>query len=131
MSVIFRASIRKPNSVGLVTSTAGPDLIHTLGTNRSGILRTAIIRKIMVYNNTGGNAVLQFGTITAVPAFVQYLPSILAVNGLDGEWAETDIPCIEFSVVNQAGAAFRAGNIWLQSSAVGVLVTIEVEEFGF
>lgn len=128
---ISRASIRKANSVGLVISTAGPDLVHTLGTARSGVLRTAIIRKIMAYNNTGGDVVLQFGTVNAIPAFVQYLPSLLAVNGLDSEWGEDEIPAVEFSLVNQVGAAFRAGNIWLQSAAVGVLVIIEVDEFGF
>lgn len=131
MSEIFRASIRKPNSEGLVLSTAGPDLLHTLGINRSGIPRSAIIRKIMAYNNTGGNARLQFGTVDAVPAFVQYLPDLVAVNGLDNEWEETLIPVVEFSLVNQVGVAFRAGNIWLQSDTVGVLIIIEVDEFGF
>jgi hypothetical protein len=131
MSDIFRASIRKPNSAGLVLSTAGPDLVHTLGINRSGIFRSAIICKIMAYNNTGADVLLQFGTIDAVPAFVQYLPDLLAVNGLDSEWGETEIPVVEFSLVNQVGAAFRAGNIWLQASDVGVLVIIEVAEFGF
>jgi hypothetical protein len=131
MTEIYRASIRKPNSVGLVLSTAGPDLVHTLGISRSGIPRTAIIRKIMAYNNTGADVLLQFGTVDAVPAFVQYLPDLLAVNGLDSEWGETDIPVVEFSLVNQVGVAFRAGNIWLQSNDVGVLVIIEVEEFGF
>lgn len=130
MIPIFRASIRKANSAGLVTATAGPDLVHTLGIARSAVPRTAIIRKILAYNNTGGNITIQFGTINAVPGFVGYLPILLVVNGLESIWTEEDIPAVEFSVVTLAGANFRAGNIYLQASAVGVVVSIEVEEFG-
>lgn len=127
---VFRASIRKANSAGLVTATAGPDLLHTLSTNRSGVTRSAIIRKVLAYNNTGANITIQLGTITAVPAFVALLPVLLVINGMENIWQEGELPCVEFSVVNLAGANFRAGNIYLQASAVGVVVSIETEEYG-
>lgn len=121
---------RFENSVGLVTTTAGNDLVHTLGTNRSGVARTAIIRKVLAYNNTGANITIQFGTIDAVPAFHQYLPTLLVLNGLENVWTEQDIPMVEFSVVNLAGANFRAGNIYVLASAANALIRVEVDEFG-
>ena len=129
---MMRISIRKGNSGGLITTTAGNDLVHTLGINRSGVARTAIIRKILAYNNTGGDVTLQFGTrdSAAVPNFVQYLPDLLALNGLENAWLETEIPAVEFSVNTGALVAGREGNIYLLASAALVLVTIEVEEFG-
>jgi len=127
---VLRASIRKANTAGLVTATAGPDLLHTLGTNRSGVTRTAIIRKVLAYNNTGANITIQLGTQEATPLFVQYIPDLLVINGLENVWGENDLPAVEFSVVNLAGVDFREGNVYLQASAVGVLVTLEVEEFG-
>ena len=139
LTPVLRAAIRKPNSVGLVTSTVGIDLAHVLGTNRSGVIRTAIIRKILAYNNTGGPVTLQFGTqdFTApIPLFVQYLPDLLAVNGLDNEWGETDIPATEFSRLTLAGALGREGNIYLRAldalgaGIIGVLITLEVDEIG-
>ena len=137
--VTLRASIRKPNSVGIVTTTGtalvpAADLVHTLGTNRSGVTRTAIIRKILAYNNTGGNVLLQFGTrdLAAVPAFVQYLPDLLALNGLENVWEEGELPAVEFSVLTLPLALGREGNIYVSSLGVaaGVLVTIEVDELG-
>ena len=127
-----RASIRRGNSGGLITTSAGNDLVHTLGISASGVPRTAIIRKILAYNNTGGPVTIQFGTrnSAAVPAFVQYLPTILVLNGLDNVWLETEIPAVEFSVNTGALAAGREGNIYLLASAAAVLVTIEIEEFG-
>jgi hypothetical protein len=127
------ASIRIQNSAGLVTTTAGNDLVHTLGTNRSGVRRTAIIRKIMAYNNTGGNAVLLFGTRDTVPNFVQMFPALLALNGMDNEWTEDQIPMVPFTVVTTVPAVAvnnREGNIWLLASAALVVVTLEIEEFG-
>lgn len=126
------ASIRKGNSAGVVTTTAGNDLVHTLGTNRSGAMRTAIIRKILAYNNTGANVTLQFGTQdnAAVPAFVQLLPDLVAINGLENAWGEDVIPAVEFSVDPTAGAAGQEGNVYVLASAAGVLLRIEVEEYG-
>lgn len=126
------ASIRKPNSAGLVVTTAGNDLVHTLGANRSGATRTAIIKKILAYNNTGGNVTLQFGTQdnAVAPAFVQLLPELVAINGLENVWTEDGIPAVEFSVDTTAGAAGAEGNVYVLASAAGVNVRIEVEEYG-
>lgn len=127
------ASIRVGNSVGMVITTAGNDLVHTLGTNRSNVRRSAIIRKILAYNNTGGNVTLQFGTLNGTPAFVQYLPTLLALNGLDNEWNEQDLPIVEFSVLNTVplvAANDRVGNIFVVAAVAGVLVSLEIEEFG-
>lgn len=135
----LRAGVRKPNSAGLVVTTGtvgvpAADLVHTLGTNRSGVRRSAIIRKIMAYNNTGGNVPLQFGTqdSAAVPNFVQLLPDLLALNGLDNIWEEDEIPAVEFTVNRSVGVAGREGNIYVSSlgAAAGVVVVLEVEEFG-
>lgn len=129
----LRASIRTANSEGMVTATGANDLLHTLATNRSGVTRTAIIRKILAYNNTGGNVTLQLGTqdAAAVPVFVQYLPDLLVLNGMENIWTEDDLPAVEFSVIDLAVVAnAREGNIYMLASALGILVTLEVEEFG-
>jgi len=131
--ITLRQSIRKGNSAGLITTTAGNDLVHTLSINRSGIPRTAVIRKIFAYNNTGGPETIQFGTrdfTAGVPLFVQYLPDILVLNGVENIWTEEDIPAVEFSVVTLALANGREGNIYLLASAAAILVSIEVEEWG-
>jgi len=129
---VLRPAIRKPNSAGLVTTTAGPDLCHILGTNRSGITRTAVIRKIIAYNNTGGPETLQFGTrdLAGAPAFVQYLPDLWVPNGIESIWNEVDIPAVEFSVLLLLLALGREGNIYVQASVANILVSLEVEEFG-
>ena len=130
---VLRSSTRKGNSAGLILTTAGNDLVHTLSINRSAVTRTAVIRKIFAYNNTGGPETIQFGTrdfTAGVPLFVQYLPDILVVNGLESFWTEDDIPAVEFSVLTLALANGREGNIYLLASAAAILVSIEVEEFG-
>lgn len=132
-----RIGIRMANSAGLVVSTGtaavpAADLLHTLGTNRSNIRRSAYIRKILVYNNTGGNVPLQFGTLTNAAVFAQLLPDLVAINGLENEWNEHELPCVEFSPDRTAGAGGVTGDIYVESlgAAAGVLVILEVEEFG-
>jgi hypothetical protein len=128
--------IRKANSAGFIISTGGNDLVHTLGTNRSGVRRTAIIRKIMANNLTGVNQTIQFGTqdtTAPVPLFVAYLPPLLVLSGVDSEWTEDEIPAVEFSVVLTVPSVAinnREGNIYLFASAAGVMVSIEVDELG-
>lgn len=126
----LRPSIRKPNSVGLVTTTGGNDICHLLGTNRSGVSRTAIIRKIVAYNNTGANETIQFGTLDLVAAFVQYMPDLLVLNGMENIWTEEDIPAVEFSVLGLPGALGRLGIVYVLASAAGLLITLELDEFG-
>jgi hypothetical protein len=128
--------VRKTGNAGLVTTTAGNDLLHTIPlttiAQQTFPARSFIIRKIMWYNNSGANVTLQFGTLNAVPAFVALLPTILALNGFDNELTERELPCVEFmSATAQAAAAARYnGNAYVLASAAGVLVAIEVEEFG-
>ena len=137
--VMLRVGLRKGNSAGLVTSTGtaavpAADLLHTLGTNRSGARRSAIIRKIWAYNNTGGNVPIQIGTQdnAVAPAFIQLLPDFLALNTLENIFDETQIPAIEFAVDLAALAAGLEGNIYMSTIGVaaGVVVRLEVEEFG-
>lgn len=124
--------IRKANNQpiaarGLVTTTAGPDLCHTLPTGR-----TARIRKIMAYNNTGAGVTLIFGTQTnaVAPGWIPLLPTLLAINGLENVWLEEDLPPVEFVPDTSALAAGLTGNILVQASAVGVLIRLEIEEIG-
>lgn len=134
----MRVGLRKAGNAGLVTTTAGPDLLHTIKTvtvQQVSFTLPYQIKKIMWYNNTGGNATIQIGTLSGTPAFVALLPTILAINTFDGEMREDDLPCIEF--LSTPGAASgvvaanqRNGNAYVQCSAVGVLITIEVEEYG-
>ena len=135
----MRTGIRKPNSAGLVTTTGtaavpAADLVHTLGTNRSGVRRSAVIRKILAYNNTGGDLAIQIGTQdnSVIPLFVQLMPDILLLNGFDTTLNEWEIPAVEFAVDTGLLVAGAEGNIYVSSlgAAAGVLLVLEVEEFG-
>ncbi len=141
MMPIDKAYDLKPNNVGtiagtnIVTTTAGPDLLHTLPVaTTAGVTaaRSAVITKIMAYNNTGANVTLAFGTLNraGAPAFVQLLPTLVAINGLDNEWIEAEIPVVEFMSWPQLTAAGRIGDIYVQASAIGVLITLELKEYG-
>ena len=130
-----RAYVLKVGNAGLVTTTAGNDLLHTLPlatTLAITAARSAVITKIMAYNNTGGNVTLQIGTLNraAAPAFVQLLPTLVAINGFDNEWMETEIPAVEFMSWPQLTAAGRLGDIYVLASVAAVLVLIEVKEIG-
>lgn len=113
---------RKANNAGLITTTAGPDLCHTLPVGR-----TVKIKKIMWYNNTGAQETLIFGTQTNVGGWVPLFPTISCVNTMDGELIEREIPNVEFQF-DTTPAAGTTGNILVQASAVGILVRLEVEE---
>ena len=131
-----RIGIRKAGNAGLVTTTGGNDLLHTqaLMTVQTVTFpaRTFVIRKIMWYNNTGANATLRIGTLNATPAFVDMLPTIYALNTFDGELMEDELPSVEFIAASAlAAAAVRFnGNAYVLASIAGVLVAVEVEEFG-
>lgn len=121
--------IIKIGNVGLVTTTAGPDLCHTLPVDPvSGIARSVILRKIMAYN-PGADATLVFGTQTNVGGWVPMLPTLVAVGPFDNEWLPEELPQIEFRRDTTA-AAGTTGNILVQSSALNLLILIEVEEIG-
>jgi len=122
--------ILKANNAGLVTTTAVAigDLCHTLPVAAQA--RTAIIRKIMWYNNTGAAATLIFGTRdnVGVGAWVPLFPTINCVNGMDGELMEDELPEIEIVRDTSAGAAGTNGNIYVVSSVALILVRLTVEE---
>lgn len=125
--MVTRVGVRKPNNAGLVVTTAGPDLLHTIP-----LLRTVKVVKVMWYNNTGALANIILGTVdNAVPAgWVPLFPTIACVNTFDGELEEALCPDIEFINDRQAGALGMTGSIWVQGSVAGILVRLEVEEFG-
>ncbi len=133
---IDRPYVRKAGNVGLVNTTGGNDLLHALPVATTAVVtaaRSAIISKIMAYNNTGANVTLQFGTLNraAAPAFVQLLPTLVALNGFDNEWEEDEIPAVEFMSWPQLTAAGRLGDIYvLASVALPLLIQIEVLEYG-
>lgn len=132
MTIPLRVGILKSNNQpvaarGLVTTTAGPDLCHTLPMGR-----TAIIRKVMWYNLNAVNVTLIFGTQDNVaPAgWVPLLPTIIAIAGLDDWYEETHLPEVEFVNDRTAGAAGMTGNILVQASAINVMIRLTIEEFG-
>ena len=124
--------IRKANNAGLVVTTAGPDLLHTIPIGRS-----FIVRKIMAYNPNAFNIALQFGTLNnaAIPAFVQVFPELVALGApipIDSEWTEFDLPNIEFMLNSLAAPNGRSGDLYVQETlAAGVNIEIicELEEF--
>lgn len=126
---MIRQGIRTPNNQGLITTAlapGGPDLCHILPNNR-----TAVIRKIMWYNNTGANITLIFGTVdnAVVPGWIPLFPTLLAINGVAGGEEEAFIPAIEFRNNRAALAAGWTGDIWVLASAINCLLVLEIEEF--
>ena len=129
---MYRDAIRKAGNAGLVIMTAGNDLLHTLPTGTAPVSgKSAIITKILAYNDTGANVTLQFGTLDLVAPianFVQLLPILVAIDTLDNEWGESDIPAIEFIANTTAGANGRLGDIYVLASAAAVTVAIEIKQ---
>jgi hypothetical protein len=122
-----RKGILIPNNAGLVTTTAGPDLVHTLSTGR-----TLKIRKVFWYNGTGGLATIILGTRdrAAAPVFVPLFPTIACVNN-QHDWVPGEgVVDVEFAVLAPATAAGLEGNVWVQASVAGILLRLSVEEFG-
>jgi len=125
-----RVGIRKANNTTIFPAgtTGGNDLLHAMPLNRTGR-----ITKVLAYNNTGANVTLQFGTLdrtVPVALFVQLLPDLVVLNTWDNEWAEADLPPVEFASDTSLAAAGRTGDIYVLASAAAVLVILEVEEFG-
>ena len=122
---------RKVNNVGLVSTTvvATGNLCHTLPTGRS-----CRITKIMAYNPLGADVTLQFGTWDRNPAgaaFVALMPIFVAIDSLDNEWLETEIPSVEWeNNTTPTAAAGRTGNIYVVASAATVIISLEIEEIG-
>lgn len=87
--------VRKANNAGMVDINAAltSTLLHTLPT---GIPATAKVRKVLAYNNTGGNVRLRLGYVTLAAAFVQTIPDLLCLAGFENVWTEEDLPNYEF-----------------------------------
>lgn len=114
--------------------------LFTLATAK---VQKAIIRKIVWMNRTGGPGFLRIGYNDRTPApggpnFVQVLPDIMMVAGIDGELQEDDLPIcgnsIEGFVVDTTAITGTTGDIMAEATvgAAGlnsVQVQVEVELF--
>ena len=125
-------SMRKAGNAGLVITTGGgvQNLCHTLPIDVTTLTaRTAIIRKVAVYN-PGANTTLVFGTWDrSIPLWVPMLPALVALAGFDNEWVEAELPSVLFQCNYTPGATGRTGDIWVQDAGGGgVVIRIEVEE---
>ena len=111
--------IRKVSPIVTVAAPAAPELLYqrTAGGQNP---RTVILRKVMVYNNTGGPAVIQVGTGLGIE-FAPIVPPFYAINLFDNEWPEDDLPVDDFGV---------DADLTVQASVAGVQVQCEVEEVG-
>lgn len=118
------SGIRNVNPGGFtaITALAVDFVLWALGTGR-----TAIIRKIMWHNASGGNGNLIIGELTppAVPVWTPRLPLIFMINGFDGELTEGEIPAFIFTT-NVIGRTDCLG----VGVPTPVQVLIEVEEIG-
>lgn len=111
-----RGGIRKPSAVVTVAAAATPEVLYQQS-NSGGVNRTVILRKIMAYSNVG-NCVVDIGNGLG-GAFARIIPSFLVPNGIDTEWAETEIPEVEVNA-----------DLTVQSSILGCQIQVEVEEIG-
>lgn len=135
--MLKRIGIRKAGNAGLVNpTTGGNDLLHTISlttiAQQTFPARTFVIRKIMWYNNIGANATIRIGTLNGTPIFVDLLPTIFALNGFDGQLTEEELPAVEFiaaSPLAAVGIRFN-GNAYVLTSVAGLMVAVEVEEWG-
>lgn len=125
----------KGGNAGMVASTATAvgNLLHTIPGGR-----TVKISKVCAYNNSGVFLVLLLGTQTAAGAFVQMIPALGLVNGMDNEFTEDELPILEFALSTVVGAT-RTGSIYFIADnpavagvlgVVGCQVSIEVREKG-
>lgn len=111
--------IRKVSNVVAVAAAATPETLYQRTTGGQNA-RTVILRKVMIYNNTGANAVVEIGTGLAA-AFARIIPSLYSINLFDNEWTEDDLPVDEVGV---------SADLTVRSSVLGVQVQVEVEEIG-
>lgn len=108
--------------------------LHTLSAGKRGILR-----KLFWINRTGGNGFLRIGYTNLAAAFIQVLPDILMINGIDGQFLEEDLPVCGNSPIgfmaNTTLVTGSAGNIIVQCSVgaaapTDVQISGEIEEIG-
>jgi hypothetical protein len=111
--------VRKVSNIIPVAAAATPETLYQRTTGGQNP-RTVILRKVMIYNNTGANAVVEIGTGLGV-AFADIIPPLYSINLFDNEWTEDDLPVDEVGV---------SADLTVQSSVLGVQVQVEVEELG-
>lgn len=124
-------------SSGLIEFTAvalANTLIHTLSTASP---KRAQIKKIMWRNRTAANSQLRIGYLTVAAAFVQVLPDILMIAGVDDFMTDVEIPICgngpEGFVADTTPVTGTTGDIYARSTVAGaagvnVQVIMEVEE---
>lgn len=111
--------IRKVSDIITVAAAATPQTLYQRTTGGQNP-RTVILRKVMLYNNTGANAVVEIG-IGLGGAFATIIPPLYSINLFDNEWTEDDLPVDEVGV---------SADLTVESSVLGVQVQVEVEEIG-
>jgi hypothetical protein len=111
--------VRKLSPIVIVAAAATPEVLYQRTTGGQNP-RTVILRKVMIYNNTGANAVVEIGTGLG-GAFADIIPPLYSINLFDNEWTEDDLPVDEVGV---------SADLTVQSSVLGVQVQVEIEEVG-
>lgn len=111
--------VRKVSNIITVAAAATPETLYQRTTGGQNP-RTVILRKVMIYNNTAANAVVEIGTGLAL-AFAAIIPPLYSLNLFDNEWTEDDLPADEVGV---------SADLTVRSSVLGVQVQVEVEEIG-
>lgn len=109
-SLLKPRGIRKVSPLVVAPVAGAAAVLYQVSPNR-----TVIIRKIMTYSNVG-NCNLLIGAGLA-GAFAAFMPTLYLINLFDAEWTEDEIPEVETNA-----------DITVESSIVGCLVQIEVEE---
>lgn len=113
---VKQRGIRKTSAVVVSPVTGAAAALLAIPAGRS-----AIIRKIMWFNNCAADSDLSIGQGLAA-AFVAALPVIHTLDGFTGTLEEDELPAVEF----QYTAALPA--ITFESTVAGIQVVIEVEE---
>lgn len=113
----YRHGIRKTSALVSVTVPNSGTALYTLSAGR-----TAVVRKLHIFNNNAANGIVRLGTGLA-GAFVAAMPGWFVVAGQDLWIREEDLEAVEFTA-----------NITVSSSVAAVapndiLITIEVEEY--
>ena len=110
------AGFRKTSLPITIAAANTPQTIYIVSAGGTAT-RTAILRKIWIYSAVG-NAVFTLGTGLA-GLFVAAMPPMLVAGGIENIWTDEDTPDVEVGV-----------NFTGQSTVLGIIVQLEVEEIG-
>jgi hypothetical protein len=111
---IDKIGIRIPSPVvNLVAVTAATAAVIFTIPILAGVLlgtKSAIIKKVILHNNAGGNTTVIIGTGALAPAFVALLPALDSINGATDLYNESDLPPAEaFANITAYVTALAAG----------------------